>query len=291
MTTVVLILAAGVLVIVGCGVLDNCCAVLAEHKAGQILSVRFGHPATVRVHGRPLLPQVLRGRYRSVEVRGTLRVGQIRGATLVAELNNAYLPARVLLRRARVDATASETQPPWELPCGRIAGHLILPYDELARISRVPGLSLVFDDGRLLASVSVPVPGRAKLAGLSQLTGLAQLSGLTQLAGLGELPGLRQLAGQLVRLSGQAVLTVGAGNAVRLRLHDVDISGIALPALVRKQLLPALDFPIPLPPLPYGLGIDDLYPTPDGVLVTGSADAAVLRPRRDLTMQDGRPDS
>jgi hypothetical protein len=42
-------------------------------------------------------------------------------------------------------------------------------------------------------------------------------------------------------------------------------------------LLPSLDVPIPLPPLPYGLRLDGLRPTPGGLVVEGSADAVVIR--------------
>lgn len=132
---------------------DRVLAATAERKASEYLSEPFGHPATVRVHGRPFLTQALRGRYANVEVLGTLRIGDIAGATLVAHLTNVYLPLRDLLgRRTR------------ELPCEHVTGRLVLPYSELARVAPIPGLSLHFDGERLMATAALPVPGISQLA-------------------------------------------------------------------------------------------------------------------------------
>jgi hypothetical protein len=211
---------------------DRVLAGLAERKAAEYLSEPFGHPATVRVHGSPFLTQALRGRYSGVEVLGGLRIGDISGATLVAHLTNAYLPVRELLGgRAH------------ELPCERVQGRLVLPYSELARISRIPGLSLAFDGERLMATAALPVPGISQLA----------------------------------RISGEAVLSLTANGAAWLQIRDVSVAGITLSSLVLKQLLPTLSVPIPLPALPYGLHLDELRPTANGLVVDGSADAVVFR--------------
>jgi LmeA-like phospholipid-binding len=129
--------------------LDRACAALAERRAAQFLSTPFGHPATVRLHGRPFLTQLLRGRYRDVEVTGRLRIGEIGGATLDARVTNAYLPLRVALGRSRAR----------ELPCEHVQGTLVLPYEELAGAARIPNLAFVFDGGRLRGSATLPVPG------------------------------------------------------------------------------------------------------------------------------------
>jgi hypothetical protein len=210
---------------------DRLLAALAERKASEYLSEPFGHPATVRVHGAPFLTQALRGRYRDVEVLGGLRIGDINGATLVAHLTNAYLPLRDLLGgRAR------------ELPCERVQGRLVLPYPELARLSRIPGLTLRFDGERLMAHAALPVPGISQLA----------------------------------RISGEAVLSLTPTGAVWLQVRRVSVAGITLSSLVLNQLLPTLNVPIPLPTLPYGLRLDELRPTAGGLVVDGSADAVVF---------------
>lgn len=214
--------------------LDRRCAALAEEKAAEFLSAPFGHPVTVRVNGRPFLTQAVRGRYADVEVSGGLRIGEISGATLVAHLSNAYLPLRDLLgRRAS------------ELPCERVRGQLLLPYRELARVTRIPGLKLRYYRGRLLAAAALPVPGIS----------------------------------QLVQVNGDAVLSLGpGGGSVWLRLHGVTVVGITLPSVVMSQLLPTLTVPVPLPPLPYGLRFDAVRPTAAGLEVDGAAEAVVLRP-------------
>ncbi len=233
MTIALAVLAIAAIVALAVALSDRTCATLAERKASAFLSAPFGHPATVRVHGRPFLTQALRGRYANVEVLGSLRVGDITGATLVARLTNAYLPLRELLgRRAR------------ELPCEHVEGQIVLPYGEIARVSRIPGLVLAYEGSRLLASASLPVPGISQLA----------------------------------RVGGEAVLSLSGNGAVWLRIRGVSVAGISLPGIVLNQLLPSLNVPIPLPPLPYGLRLDELTPTSRGLVVSGSADAVVFRP-------------
>jgi hypothetical protein len=153
---VLLLVAVVVLLAVVVAVLDRVLAAAAEAKAAEYLAPSFGHPATVRVHGRPFLTQAVRGRYAEVEVLGTLRVGEINGATLVAHLTNAYLPLRDLLGRRAA-----------ELPCETVTGRLVLPYAELARLAPIPGLTLTFEGERLLAAAALPVPGISQLARVS----------------------------------------------------------------------------------------------------------------------------
>jgi hypothetical protein len=232
------LIAIGVLVVVlvvalalGGPLVDRRLATLAERKASEYLSAPFGHPATVRVHGTPFLTQALRGCYRDVEVVGGLRIGEITGATLVAHLTNVYLAPRALLGRRVTD-----------LPCEHVRGRLVIPYDELARVARIPGLRLAFEGERLLASAALPVPGFSQLA----------------------------------RVSGEAVLSLSGGGSVWLRVRGISVAGITLPALVLTQLLPTLTVPIPLPALPYGLRFDELRPTATGLVVDGSAEAVTF---------------
>lgn len=226
----VLILLASVLPLV-----DRVLAAHAERKAAEYLSEPFGHPATVRVHAKPFLTQALRGRYSEVEVVGGLRIGEIHGATLVAHLTNVYLPVRELLGGRTT-----------ELPCERVRGRLLLPYPELARVARIPGLSLAFGGDRLLATAAVPVPGISQLA----------------------------------RVTGEAFLSLTGPGGVWLSVRGVSVAGISLPSGVLSQLLPTLSVPIPLPALPFGLRFDELVPTGEGLAVDGSAEAVVLHRRQ-----------
>jgi hypothetical protein len=227
----IVVAAVIVLLVVTLPLADRVVAAAAERKASEYLSEPFGHPATVRVHARPFLTQALRGCYTHVEVLGALRIGEINGATLVAHLTNAYLPPRELL--------GGRTK---ELPCERVEGRLVIPYPELSRVARIPGLSLAFTGERLLATAALPVPGISQLA----------------------------------RISGHAVLTITRTGAVWLQVRDVSVAGIALSTFMLSQLLPTLNVPIALPPLPYGLQFDQMRPTADGLVVDGSANAVVF---------------
>lgn len=231
----IVIAALVVLVAVALPLVDRVVAAAAERKAAEYLSAPFGHPATVRVHAKPFLTQALRGRYTDVEVLGGLRIGDINGATLVAHLTNAYLPIRELLGGRAT-----------ELPCERVEGRLVIPYTELARVSRIPALRLAFDGDRLLAAAALPIPGISQLA----------------------------------RVSGHAVLVLSGSGDVWLHVRDVSVAGIALSSFMLTELLPTLNVPIPLPPLPYGLHFDEMRPTANGLVVDGSADAVVLRRSR-----------
>jgi hypothetical protein len=229
----VAVVAGAVVLVVGLALLDRICATLAERRASEYLSVPFGHPASVRVLGTPFLTQAIRGRYREVEVTGGgLRVGEINGATLVATLRNVHLPTRELLGGRTT-----------ELPCEQVSGRMLIAYSELARVARIPGLTLFFRGGRLLASAALPVPGFSQLA----------------------------------RINGEAVLTQAGSGSVSLKINGVSVVGITLPSVVLSQLLPTLNVPIPLPALPYGLRIDELRPAESGLLVCGSAEAVVFR--------------
>jgi hypothetical protein len=130
-----------------------------------------------------------------------------------------------------------------ELSVERLHGDLVIAYRELARVSRIPGLRFSYSDDRLIATAGVPVPGISQLA----------------------------------RLSGEAVASIGDGGVVWLRVRNVSVAGITVPGLVLSQLVPSLAFPVPLPALPYGLRIEALTPTPDGLQVSGSAAAVTFR--------------
>jgi hypothetical protein len=227
----------GVLAVVVLGVLivvfDRYLAAEAERRASVYLSTPLGQAARVRVHARPFLTQAIRGRYHRVEVTAAdLEFGALRGTTLHAHLTNAYLPLRDLLgRRAR------------ELPVERVHGDLVIPYRELARASRVPGLRFTYRDERLIVTARLPVPGIGQVAGVS----------------------------------GEAIATIGAEGGVSVRVRNISVAGFTVPRIVLSQLVPVLEFAVPLPPLPYGLRIEQLDPTDDGLRVSGSSSAVVFR--------------
>ncbi|WP_375480519.1 DUF2993 domain-containing protein [uncultured Jatrophihabitans sp.] len=231
-----------VLVLIVCAVpfaalsFNRAAARLAERKAAEYLAAPLGaagEPAIVRVRARRFVTQALRGCYREVEVIGAVRVGDIGSASFVAHLTNARLPLRALLGGGAR-----------ELPCDHVSGRLVLPYDGLARATRMPGLVLAFDGGRLTAHAALPM----------------------------SVPGFEQFT----RVSGEAVLTLREGG-VWLRIKNVSVAGVVVPAFALRQLVPALTMPIGLPALPYGLRLDELTPSAAGLVVDCSASAVVFR--------------
>jgi hypothetical protein len=214
-------------------VIDRYLAGEAERRASAYLAAPLGQAARVQVHARPFLTQAIRGRYHRVEVTGSdLQFGTLRGTTLQAHLTNAYLPLRDLLgRRAR------------ELPVERVHGELLIPYRELARASRVPGVRFFYRDERLIVTARLPVPGIGQAAGVS----------------------------------GEAIATISADGGISVRVRNLAVAGFTVTRFVLSQLVPNLEFAVPLPPLPYGLRIEQLVPTDDGLRVFGSAHAVVFR--------------
>jgi hypothetical protein len=230
---IVLAVAAVVLLVLvlSAPVLDRLAATRAERRASDYLTEPLGAPATVRVRDRPFLTQLGRGVYRNIEVVGGVRLGELTG-TLAAHLTNVHLPFRELLgRRTR------------EVACERVEGRIVLPYDQLARVARIPGLTLAFSGERLVAAAALPVPG----------------------------------LNQLVSIRGEAVLSRAGAGPVWRRINGVSVVGLPVPSILLSQLLPTLNVPIPLPALPYGLHIDELRPTANGLVVDGSAEAVVFR--------------
>lgn len=190
--------------------------------------------------GHPATVRVRGGSFLPQALRGRYRDVEVLGTLGVGEIHGATLVAHLtnayLRPRELLGGRARE------LPCERVTGRLVLPYSELARVAPIPGLVLSFEGERLMASAALPVPGISQLA----------------------------------RVGGEAVLTLASGGAVWLRIRGVSVAGLTLPGLVLNQLLPTLNVPVPLPPLPYGLRLDELRPTASGLVVDGSADAVVF---------------
>ncbi len=130
-----------------------------------------------------------------------------------------------------------------ELPVERVHGDLVISYRELARVSRVPGLRFFYRNEQLIATARLPVPGIGQVAGVS----------------------------------GEAVTSISPDGGVSVRVRNLSVAGFTVPRIVLSQLVPALEFAVPLPPLPYGLRIEQLTPTAEGLRVSGSSQAVVFR--------------
>lgn len=172
--------------------------------------------------------------------RGIYRNIEVAGDLYLGEIGAARLVAH--LSNVHLPTRELLGRRTREVACERVQGRLLLPYDGLARAANIPGLELRFGGEKLLASAAVPIPG----------------------------------LNQIARVTGEAVLTQAGAGTVWLRLNGVTIVGLTLPNIVWNQLMPRLNVPITLPALPYGLHIDELRPTSNGLVADGSADAVVF---------------
>lgn len=163
------------------------------------------------------------------------------GGLRIGEMNGATLDAH--LRAVHLSTRALLGRQADQLACEQLRGTLVLPFGELARVAAIPGLEFRQRGERLLASAALPIPG----------------------------------LNQLARVNGEAIWTLQGAGSVWLRIRGVSVAGFPLPGIVLSQLLPALNVPVPLPELPYGLRIDGLRPTSAGLEVSGGAAAVVFR--------------
>lgn len=192
--------------------------------------------------GHPATVRVNGSPFLTQALRGRYTQVHVSGGGLrIGEMAGATLDAR--LHNVYLSARELLGGRARELPCEHVEGSIVLPLGELARVAKIPGLELTPVGDRLMASAALPVPG------ISQLT----------------------------RITGEAVWTLAGAGSVWLRIRGVSVVGISLPGAVLSQLLPTLNVPIPIPELPYGLRIHDLRPTPEGLVVSGSANAIVFR--------------
>jgi hypothetical protein len=214
---------------------DRLGLLLAEHVAQNKLAnyTEAGTKPQVSVHGFPFLTQAIRGKYSDIEVTSSnLQVGDFTSADLDVHLRGAHLPLGTVLGGNLK-----------ELPVDRVDGTVTLPYDELAKLSKIPGLTLTAQGDQVRAAATVSIPGIG--------VGLP-------VAGLGSL-----------RLNGQAV---------DLSVSRLTVAGVAVPASVLDQVTNTLKAGIPLPSLPYGLTIGSAATGPDGLVVSGSGTNVTLRP-------------
>ena len=190
--------------------------------------------------GHPATVRVHAKPFLTQALRGRYTHVEVLGGLRIGEINGATLVAH--LTNAYLPPRELLGGRTTELPCERVEGQLVIPYPELSRVAPIPGLSLTFTGERLMATAALPVPGISQLA----------------------------------RISGHAVLSITRTGAVWLQIRDVSVAGIALSSFMLNQLLPTLNVPIPLPPLPYGLQFDEMRPTASGLVVQGSANAVVF---------------
>jgi LmeA-like phospholipid-binding len=214
--------------------LDRASRLFAENAASDWLVVNtpFDQRPSIRVRRVPFLAQAVRGTYDDIEVYGSgLQIGDITGASLTARLRGAHLSVSDLLGR-QID----------QLAVDEVEGIVIVPYSELARLARIPGMTLKVHQGGVTVTASLPIPA----------------------------------IGSVARVSGTASLEV-LGSSARLKVRQIAVAGVSVPSVVVAQLTRALSVPINLPALPFGLLLDGVRATENGVTVHGSAHNVVLK--------------
>ena len=111
----------------------------------------FASTPEVDVRGRPFLTQVVRGRYRDVEVRARdVPAGELRFASLVTQLRGVQVPLSTLI--------SGETQ---AVPVERVSARALVSYEALTGVVASRGLRVTAaGDGLVRVTGSVQVLGR-----------------------------------------------------------------------------------------------------------------------------------
>ena len=213
---------------------DRVAVKFAENKVSDLLVVNAGFEQNpdVTVHGFPFLTQAVRGVYRDIEISGSgLQLGDIKGASVDVDLKGVHLPLSDVLHQS-VD----------QLPVDRIEGEVTLPYDEIARLIGVPGLTLSQGSNggvKVTLSASVPIFGT-------------------------------------IQASGTAEVTV-SGSSLSLKVTQLSALGVSVPQSVLNVLGQSIQVPVQIPPLPYGLTVSSVTAGESGIVVHGGAQDVVLK--------------
>lgn len=251
MLVVLVLVAVLALLTVAAFAADPLLSARVEQTASAHLSVPFTGGARLRLQHAPFLTQALRGRYRAVRVTGTgLQLGELGRVALDATLSDVHLPLRSVLAR-RVG----------ELPCGHVTGQLVVPYEPVARAAKVPGLTLTYRSGRLVATAALPI---------------AQLAGLVGLVGLPSLASLAGAATPFTRIRGDAHLFVRKGT-VWLRVDNLDVGSLPITSRLASQVVRQFEVVVPVPPLPWGLQLRAITATEHGLVLDADGTATTIR--------------
>jgi LmeA-like phospholipid-binding len=177
----------------------------------------------------------------SQAVRGRYRDIEISGRLgTLGVIRGAALD--VHLRGVQLPLTALVHRDVPDLPVDDVNGTVSISYSELARLSQIPNLTLTPHGSQLDASARVSVP----------------------------------VLGDDVTVTGEGSLTLLDGK-IKLQITRLQAGSIHLPSTVLPAVSAAATAVIPVPNLPYGLGLTSVLPTPGGLLVAGAGRNVVLR--------------
>ncbi len=184
----------------------------------------------VRVHGFPFLTQLFGGRYDDVEVtaRG-VTAQQFTDLTVYAKLRGLHVPFSEVVS-GQID----------EVPVDHVQGSVDLPYDQIAKATNIPGLSLS------ASGDSVRVAGTLTVFG------------------------------QTFSASAHARAEVRDGTVIVTADH-AQVLGVRLPNAALALVERGLSFALPVRNLPFGLRLTGVQVGATDLKVSAEADHVVLR--------------
>ncbi len=210
---------------------DRIGAAVGQHElAAQLKSkMDLSEEPAVTVHHIPFLTQVIRGKYSDIEVDAKgVESGRFHDLNLSVNLHGAKAPLGDLLSGS-ID----------NLPVDTVGGEVMVTYDDLARASGVPGMTIKRSGDGVEASVPETIGGRQ------------------------------------VTLSAVVTPTLVSGDAIRVRASQVSIPGAAGSDVNLVNGKRTLTFTVPLD-LRFGLKATTLDVRDDGLRLAGAAHDVTL---------------
>lgn len=183
----------------------------------------------VHAHGFPFLTQLFGGRYGDIEVTAHgVTAQQFRDLTVHANLRGLHAPFSALVR-SEID----------QVPVDHVTGTVGLPYDQMARATNIPGLSLA------PSGDTVRITGRVTVLG------------------------------QTFSASANARATVRDGTVIVTADH-AKVLGVTVPSAALPLVERGLSFVLPVQSLPFGLRLTGVQVAATELRVSAEADHVVL---------------
>jgi LmeA-like phospholipid-binding len=213
-------------------IVDRVAVVVAERAVAKQIRAELSLRATpsVSIRGFPFLNQAVTGRYRDVEVRiPSVDSGPLHNMQVTANLHDLRAPLSDMVA-GRLDA----------VPVRDIAGTLAVRYDDLARASGIPGLTIRPSGNGLRVSGTVEV------------------------------------ASQRIEASARGTITV-ADNDLVVTAQDAEVGGVPVPPAALAAAARLLSFRVSPRSLPLALRITGVKEGADSLTVAAQAHDVVLR--------------
>jgi len=213
-------------------IVDRVAVVVAEHAVAKQIRTELALRETpsVSIHGFPFLIQAVTGRYDDVEVRiPAVDSGPLHNVQVNASLHDVHAPLGDMVA-GRLDA----------VPVRDIAGTLVVRYDDLARASGIPGLTIRSAPGGLRVSGTV------------------------------------QVAGRRIAASARCSISV-VDNDLVVTAQDAEVGGIPVPPAALAAAARLLSFRVSPRSLPLALRITGVQEGSDSLTVAAQAHDVVLR--------------